>query len=56
MVKMNHHKMEIYLQAFDKKDLLVVIVLFVLCARKLHDFLAQFLMTHLEFGKTHFQF
>ena len=49
MAKINHHGMEIYMEAFDEKDLLILMILLVLCICKLYDSLDQSLMIHVEF-------
>lgn len=58
IMKINHHEMEICLEAFDEEDLLVAIILglHVFCTYKLFNSLEQFLITHLKFDKIIFQF
>ena len=46
MAKINHHGMEIYMEAFDKEDLVIVMILLVLCIYKLYDFIDQSLLIH----------
>ena len=49
MAKINYHGMEIYMEAFDEEDLVIVMILLVLCICKLYDSLDQSLMIHVEF-------
>ena len=46
MAKINHHGMEIYMEAFDEKELLILMILLVLCIYKLYDFIDQSLLIH----------